>query len=65
MLSAQRLGREGIEAEVHKGTREDALWSAMGANKQNGRRMTRDDVRCAVELALETWPEMTQLVIAD
>jgi hypothetical protein len=34
---------------------QDALWFALGANRENGQRMTRGDVRHAVTLALETW----------
>ena len=54
-----------IVANIHKGTSKDALWFAMGANRKNGRRMTRRDVCFAVEKALETWPLKTQQAIAD
>ena len=54
-----------IEAEVQKGTREDALWFALGANKTNGQRMTPSDVRHAVKIALETWPDKSQTEIAE
>jgi ParB-like chromosome segregation protein Spo0J len=65
ILAAERVGFIEIDAEVRKGTRDDALWFAIGANKTNGRRMTRGDVRRAVELALKTWPDKTQQAVAD
>lgn len=54
-----------IEAEVKIGTKNDALWYAMGANRINGKSMTRGDLRHAVTLALKTWPDKTQQAIAD
>ncbi len=36
-------------------SQQDALWFALGANRENGQRMTRGDVRHAVLLALQTW----------
>jgi ParB-like chromosome segregation protein Spo0J len=64
VLAAQRLERKSIDHKIKKGTREDALWYALGANKTNGVRMTRNDVRHAVTTALKTWPEKTQQAIA-
>lgn len=64
ILSAERLTFTDIEAEVRKGTPQDALWYALGANRTNGQRMTRGDIRHAVEVALKTWPDKTQQEIA-
>ncbi len=65
VLAAERNTMDRIDAEINKGTREDALWYALGANRTNGQRMTRGDIRHAVEVALQTWPEKTQQEIAD
>ena len=54
-LAAQRNGLAEIKSEVRAGTKQDALWFALGANRENGQRMTRGDVRHAVLLALQTW----------
>lgn len=65
ILSAERLTFTDIDAEVRKGTAQDALWYALGANRTNGQRMTRGDTRHAVEVALKTWPDKTQQEIAE
>jgi hypothetical protein len=64
VLASERNGFIDIEADVRKGTQLDALWYALGANKSNGQRMSRGDVKHAVELALRTWPDKTQSEIA-
>jgi len=64
VLAAERVTFQEIDADVRKGTATDALWFALGANKTNGQRMTRGDIKHAVELALKTWPEKTQQEIA-
>jgi hypothetical protein len=65
VLASERNGFIDIDAEVHKGTQQDALWYAIGANKANGQAMTKGDLRHAVALALKTWPDKTQQAIAD
>lgn len=64
VFAAMRNGADSISAIVRQGAREDALWFALGANRENGIRPTRGDVRHAVELALRTWPGKTQREIA-
>lgn len=59
VFAAMRNGADSISAIVRQGAREDALWFALGANRENGIRPSRGDVRHAVELALRTWPEKT------
>lgn len=54
-LAAQRLTFKDIDADVRPGTKEDALWFALGANKTNGKRLTEKDKRNAIELALAVW----------
>lgn len=65
VVASRRFGANEIAADVHIGTREDALWFAIGANKANGIRPNKGDVKHAVELALRTWPEKTQQAIAE
>lgn len=63
--AARSAGLSELSADVRTGTKMDALWFALGANKANGQRPTRGDVRHAVLLALMTWPEYTQEKIAQ
>ena len=60
----QRAERTEIEAQVQTGTREDALWCALGANRAHGHRLTSADKKHAIELALEVWPDRSQRRIA-
>lgn len=64
-LAAARNKQASIEADVRQGTLDDAVWFALGANRNNGQRLTRSDVRHAVELALKRWPDKTQESIAE
>lgn len=63
--AARRLGRAHIVADVRQGSRDEALWFAMGANREHGLRMTGDDIRQAVRLALKAWPSKSQQQIAQ
>ena len=58
------IQRNTIDAYVKPGTREDALWFALGANRTHGQRLSRGDKRRAVELALTNWPDKSQRQIA-
>lgn len=64
-LAAARNKQASIESDVRQGTLDDAVWFALGANRNNGQRLTRADVRHAVELALKRWPDKTQAAIAE
>lgn len=64
-LAAQRIEAESISAEVHEGSRTDALKHALGANSTNGVHRTNADKRNAVEVALEEWPNMSNGVLAS
>lgn len=64
-LAAQRNGLSDIPAEVRPGTRADALWFALGANKANGQRLTAADLSHAVALGLQQWPEKMLREIAE
>lgn len=65
VMAAERIGYTDIDADIRTGTGQDALWYALGANRKNGQRMSRGDVKHAVELALRAWPDRTQQAIAD
>lgn len=56
-MAAQRNGLTEIPADIRKGTQQDALWFALGANREHAHRMTPADKRHAILLALQTWPE--------
>ncbi len=62
--AARKAGLSELQADMRTGTRQDALWHAIGANKANGQRPSRGDVRNAVLLALRTWPEKSLRDIA-
>ncbi|MFQ3224800.1 MAG: putative spore protein YtfJ [Lentimonas sp.] len=64
-LAAQRNEMPSISAEVHEGSRTDALRHALGANATNGIYRSNADKRNAVEIALEEWPNMSNSVIAE
>jgi len=64
-LAAQRNDFEKISAEIHEGSRTDALKHALGANATNGVYRSNADKRNAVEIALEEWPNMSNSVIAE
>lgn len=64
-LAAQRNGLAEIPADVRPGTQQDALWFALGANKANGQRLSEDDKRHAIELALSVWPDKPASEIAE
>jgi protein gp37 len=66
--SAEDAGLESVPAEIRQGTRDDALWEAVAANKQHdtgGQRRTNADKRRAVEIAVKARPELTGREIAD
>jgi hypothetical protein len=54
-----------ITAIVNEMPKQDALWLALGANKQNGRRLTNEDKRAAVATALKEFPNASPRAIAD
>lgn len=59
---------EEIEAELTEGTREDAIWASLAANKEHDRSglyRTNEDKRRAVEKALELHPEYGDVIIAE
>lgn len=65
VLAAHRNQWMSMRAEVYPGTRADALWAALAANKINGHRLSTEDKRRAITLAVKEWPERSQRMIAD
>lgn len=65
-MAAQRLDWRDIAAEIKAGAREDALWFALGANRdQHALKMTGDDKKHAILLALQAWPDRSINQIAE
>ena len=60
----RKAGRSEIEADVHHGTVEDAMWLAVGANRAHGQRLSNTDKRRAIEMAYRAWPDLSQRRIA-
>ena len=63
VLAYRKAGRSEIEADVYHGTREDALWHTLGANRAHGHRLKSVDKRHAVELAYRAWPDARPSVV--
>jgi hypothetical protein len=65
-LRARRLAKfETIEAEVHEGTRLDALKFSLSANHRHGLRRTNEDKRHAIEIALHELPAWSDRAVAQ
>lgn len=65
ILAARQLGLDKILAVLHDGTRQAALWFALGANRLNGTRLNATDKRHAILLALKEWPQKSGNQIAE
>lgn len=64
VLAATRNGQDRIEAEIHKGTKQDALKYALGANTSHGLPRSNADKRKSVEMALTEWPKLSDRELA-
>jgi len=53
--AAQQIGCEQIDADVEQGTKEDAQWASLAANKRHGLRRSQADKRRAIKRALKGW----------
>jgi protein gp37 len=65
--AAEAADLEEIEAEVREGTRSDALWDAVGSNKEHdtgGKRRSNADKRRAVEMAIRARPDLSDRELA-
>ena len=65
VLARARLKFEHIEANVSKGTFQDACWAAVGANKSHGLRRSNADKAEAVKHALLLRTELSDGAIAE
>jgi len=50
----RKIGQETVKCDVRKGTKEDAIWHACGANSKHGLPLSGKEKRAAVELLLGT-----------
>ncbi len=64
VLAAQDLERKEIEADIRKGSKQDALWFSAGANQAHGLKRTNEDKRKAVEIAFRLKPKLSDRSIA-
>ena len=64
VAAADKMQFADIDAEVRKGTRQEALWWSLTANKAHGLRLSRADVRHAISVALKEFPEKSLNSIA-
>ena len=62
--AAYEIGRERMAAEVKDGTRQDAVWESLGANRAHGLRRTNKDKVKAVRKALAVSRDMADGNIA-
>jgi hypothetical protein len=65
ILASVRCSKPLIRAEVHKGTKGDAIWASCSANQSHGLRRTNADKRHAVEMALKEKPNFSDDAIAQ
>lgn len=63
--AARLAGWDCIECELRKGTLEDAILYAAGANERHGQRRTKADRHRAIEAALKLRPELSNREIAN
>lgn len=63
-MSHTRAGRDKILCDIRKGTKRDAIFYAIGANKHHGLRLGSGDKKRAVVLMLEQWGNFSQTEIA-
>ncbi|MBE3099911.1 MAG: ParB N-terminal domain-containing protein [Planctomycetes bacterium] len=63
--AAVEAGQTTIPAEVWEGTRDDAFWMSLAANKDHGLRRSNDDKARAVKAALAAKPRLSDGAIAE
>jgi hypothetical protein len=63
--AARKRSEKWIDAQVIKGSRDDARWHAAGANTAHGLKRSPADKRRAVRLALELRPNLSDRAIAQ
>lgn len=65
VMAATRNGFKDIRADIHKGTKTDALAFALSANAKHGLRRTNADKRRSVVLARQEWPGKSDRFYAE
>ena len=65
VLAARRLALVDLAVEIEPGTKAEALWFALGANRTNGMRLGQADKKHAILLALKAWPDRSTHQIAE
>jgi hypothetical protein len=63
--AAVEAGQTTIQAEVWEGTRDDAFWMSLAANKDHGLRRSNEDKARAVKAALAAKPRLSDSAIAE
>jgi hypothetical protein len=64
-FGAQKAGLNDLLCDVRNGTRKDALWFAVGANRTHGLKRSNADKRNAAEMALRERPDMSDRALAE
>jgi transposase len=65
LFAHERCDRTTIAAEIHEGGQREALLYALRANAAHGLRRTSADKRKAIEIALQHFPELSNVAIAE
>jgi len=65
LAAGREAGLKTIQADVWEGTRDDAFWMSLGANKDHGLRRTNEDKERAVKAALRARPGKSNREIAE
>jgi len=63
--AANEAGLKTIQADVWEGTRDDAFWMSLGANRTHGLPRSHADKERAVKAALAARPKLSDRAIAD
>jgi len=65
LFAYRRHGDTILDVQVLQGTKRDAAWHALGANRTNGLRMTNADKAKAIQIALRLKPDHSDRSIAE
>jgi hypothetical protein len=63
--AAERAGLLTVRCDVKRGTKKDAAWHSVGANRQHGLRRTNADKQNAARMAVQLHPERTDRILAE
>lgn len=63
--AAERAGLLTLRCDVKHGTKKEAAWHSVGANRTHGLRRTNEDKQNAVKMALQLHPERSNRAIAE